>query len=111
MIIWNGLGILVPIIGAIAFFIGALVAHAMGIRAPADASVYAVAEILAGGAIGYLAHHIESLPGEKYIEKSTGREFSVGHSAGSLFFVPTRHWAFIVPAIGLILLVRPLLNI
>jgi len=110
MIIWSGLGVLVPITAAVAFFIAAVVAHTMGLKAPADASVYAIAEILAGGVIGYVAHRIESQPAEQFVEKSTGREFTAGHSAGSLFLIPTRYWAFIVPALGLLLLVEPMLR-
>lgn len=109
MVIWSGWGIVVPIVGCIAFFVAAFLVRIGQLPAATASTIYAVAEILAGGLIGYIALRIESQPGETYVEKKTGREFSVGNDAGSLFFVPTRYWAYIVPALGLVLLVYPFL--
>ncbi len=58
---------------------------------------------LAGGAIYLTARWQESKPGREFIDAKTNEHFTVRPSAGSFFFVPTRHWAFIVPLLGFIL--------
>lgn len=102
MIIWSGRGIFVVLFALLAVFAAAAVVDLTHIRPPYLGIVYSVAELLAGVAIWYFARRIESRPGRVLIDNATGREFTLRRSAGTLFFVPTRYWAFIVPGLSLL---------
>ncbi len=97
MIIWHGKGILVLVFSAFAFFVAALIVKLMNLQPPYIAVAYGVTEIPAGAAIWMFARRIESGPDRVFIDKASGQEISVRPSAGSLFFIPTRYWAFVLP--------------
>jgi hypothetical protein len=104
IIIWRGWGLVVLPVAFVAFSIGVGVIEGTHI-APGVLSglVCVVAGALAGLAIWAIAHHIESEPGRVFIEQATGRQVVFKRSAGSLFFIPTRYWAFIVVGLGVLI--------
>lgn len=100
IMIWSGWGIQVPLYVVLFFFV------AMGVTTPlhlpenlASAVAFGLSGALAGGAIYFTARWIESKPGRVLIDAATQQQFEVKPSAGSFFFIPTRFWAFIAPAL------------
>lgn len=106
-IIWRGWGLIVPLIAAVAFFGAAIVTASTRLQPPLSGITFAAAEILGGIVIWLIASRIENETGPTYVEKLSGREITIQRSAGSLFFVPTRYWAFVLAAFGLFLLFVP----
>lgn len=103
MIIWSGWGILVVMFAAIGFFLGV----GIGAAIPAEENIqmaagFLIAGLLSGGATMVFARSRENKPGRTFIDEQTGQRIEVRPSAGSLFFIPTRYWAFILPGIGLL---------
>jgi hypothetical protein len=110
IVVWRGYGILVLVVAAVAVFIAAAIVDVAHLKPPFIAIVYTVAEIVAGAGIWYFAKWREAKPGRVLIDKATGREFTVKPTAGHLFFIPTRYWAFIIPGLVLVLDVSVLLK-
>jgi len=104
-LIWRGWGILVPVFVVLGFVVGVGFSSLVpGAHSPYAMPVsYAVAGLVAGVGIWFTARAIEARPGRVLVDKATGREFKVGANAGSLFFIPTRYWAFVALGLGLIL--------
>ena len=102
IIIWRGYGILVLAAGAAALFLGAVLVGVTKLQPPLVGVAYVALMGLAGVALWLFAQRIESEPARVLIDKATGREVRVGRSAGSFFFVPTRYWAFILPALAVV---------
>lgn len=104
MIVWSGWGFLVAIFAVIGFFIGIPVS---GLISQDSNIASAIAIILAGLVAGLgsflLARQIEKGEGRAYIDEATQQRIVVRPSAGSLFFVPTRYWAYIAPVAGIAL--------
>jgi hypothetical protein len=98
MIVWRGYGILIILIAGAAFMVGALLIQLTGLKPPFAGAILTAMGGLAGVGIFLFAQRIESRPGRILVDKATGREVELKHDAGSLFFVPTRYWAYIVPA-------------
>ena len=111
IIIWRGWGILVPVFAFLGFLIGTGISSQVvrGDKHMADAVMFAVGGVTAGVGIWLAASRLESRPGRVLIDKASGREFKVGASAGSLFFIPTRYWALIVPGLSLLAAASPYL--
>lgn len=103
MIIWSGWGITVPIVAAVAFLVVVTIAEALGVDGSAVS--IGVAGVIAGVGIFFLARAIESREGRVFIDEATQERVEVRPSAGSLFFVPTRYWAFIMPVVAVALAV------
>ena len=102
-IIWRGWGIIVPGLIFAAFVLEVMLEGVVGRQIfhtyrGLDAAVVGVT---AGLAIWFIARAIENRPGRIFIDKASGREIKVGANAGSLFFIPTRYWAFITAGLGL----------
>lgn len=111
IIVWKGWGIVVLPIAAVAVFLALSIVHALGASSPAVVGLVDVAVSgLAALAIWLLVNHIEGEPGRTFIDKATGHEFEVRNSAGSLFFIPTRYWAYIVVAAGVFAAVQATLH-
>jgi hypothetical protein len=107
IVIWRGWGILVIPIAALAFFLATAIKQEAGIQSPAlSGVVYVLSSGLAALGIWLFAQKIESQPGRVLIDKNTGREFEVRKNAGSLFFIPTRYWSYIVVAIGALVAIQ-----
>jgi hypothetical protein len=109
IIIWRGWGILVPVMVIAAF----LVAMGLGVAIPGNSPAESMAMIpitgaLAGLGIWLFHQQMDKRPKRVFVDEATGQRIAVGADAGSFFFIPTRFWAFIVPALGLIGLVMAL---
>jgi hypothetical protein len=110
IIVWRGWGIVVVPIAFVAFALAVAVVEQAHIGPGAISGlVFVAASGLGALGIWLIAHRIESEPGRVFIEKQTGREIVVRRSAGSLFFIPTRYWSFIVVGIGVVAAIQPLL--
>jgi hypothetical protein len=112
IVIWRGWGFIVLLFGFAAAALAAGIIQRGGIRsAPTVAIIDMGASALAAFAIWAFTYRIDSQPGRVLIDKKTGREFTVRPSAGSLFFIKTRHWPYITLAIGVIFALRRMFNI
>lgn len=101
IVVWRGWGIAVLFIGFAAMFLAVGLVSGTGVNNPAAVGlIYVASSALAALAIWLLANHLEGGEAQVFIEKSTGREIQVKGDAGSLFFVPTRYWAYIIVAVG-----------
>ena len=106
LIIWRGWGILVLPIAAAAFFAAMALADFMmslGVsRYVADPIAFTTASAAAGAGIWFLAKALTGRNKRTLVDPATGQQFVYGSSAGSLFFIPTRYWAFIILAVGIL---------
>lgn len=100
IVVWKGRGYIVALAAIVAVAIGALLIDATKLTPPWTGLVHTATQSLAGLAIWFLVRKFESEPGRVLISKKTGREFTVRRGAGSFFFIRTRHWAYILPALG-----------
>ena len=112
IIIWRGWGFIVLLFGFPAAALAAIMIERGGIHSASLSGLIDVA-CAAAAALGLwlFVHRNESQPGRVFIDKKTGREFEVGRSAGSLFFIKTRHWPFIIVAVGVIFAIQRVLNL
>lgn len=102
MIIWSGWGVLVVVFALAGLFIGYPVAEML----PVDKVTQSAIGFALTGAIGGLGcflfdRYMRSRPGRVFIDEQSGQRIKVGANAGSLFFIPVRFWAFILPVIGI----------
>jgi membrane protein YqaA with SNARE-associated domain len=98
MIIWRGLGILVPFVaGGILMLTLYLVDLAM--KNPEYSKWHywpkAVSGILAAAAIWYLGRYLNSRPGKVVVEKDTGQEIEI-RKVHDVFFVKFEYWGVII---------------
>ena len=100
IVIWRGYGILVLVAAIVALFVSVMIVGGAKLHEPLAGVVHTAAMGLAGVALWLFARNIESQPGRVLIDKATGREVTLRRSAGSLFFVPTRYWAYILPGLA-----------
>ncbi len=104
MLIWRGPGILAGIIMAVAIFGAYAGALEVAPGAPLiDAGAAAAGGVIGGLAIWFLAKALEGGTPRVLVDKATGQEVTVKGDAGSLFFIPTKYWAFITVVGGLAL--------
>lgn len=104
MIIWSGWGFLV----AIFFLVGCLVGLPVGALFPTDPDASAAATLIVGGLVAglcsfFFARKIEGGEGRAFIDEATQQRIVVKRSAGSLFFIPTRYWAYVAPVLAIAL--------
>ena len=111
MIVWSGWGIGVVLIAAVGAFVGISAADAfagnLGLAyGPAQSAGMALGGLLAASGIHFFAKWRES-SGEPrvFVDEATGERVEVRPSAGSLFFIPTRFWTWIVLALAAVLAV------
>jgi hypothetical protein len=107
IIVWRGLGILVPLFGVIAFVLTAGISEALRSQLGVPENIgnavgFALTGVFAGGGLFVIASKIESKPGRVLIDAATNRQFTIRPNAGSFFFVPTKIWSYIVGMLGLI---------
>lgn len=103
MIIWSGWGILVPLYVVVAFGLSIVGVSAIGLAEGWEAAVgFTVAGLLAGVAIFFTARALDAREGRVLLDEKTGQRVLLKPSAGSFFFIPTRFWAFIAPAVGVL---------
>jgi membrane protein YqaA with SNARE-associated domain len=104
MIIWRGLGILVPIIvGILSVFTAYVVNIAMKNE---DYSKWhywpkALGAILAAVAVWFLGRYLNSRPGIVVVEKDTGKEI-VLRKTHDLFYLKFEYWCFVLLAFSVI---------
>jgi hypothetical protein len=107
MIIWSGLGFLVPLIA-----FGFLLATQVALNALNGAGFYEshgwakfLALTVAGIVVWLLGTYLHGRPAKTLVEKDTGKEV-VFRKQHSLFFVPMRWWGLILPVAGLIFILK-----
>lgn len=106
MIIWSGWGFLV----AIFFLVGCLIGVPVGGLVSTDSDVSAAVMILVGGLVAglasfFFARKMEGGEGRAFIDEATGQRIVVRRTAGSLFFIPVRYWAYVAPVLAIALAV------
>lgn len=104
ILIWSGWGILVLVF----FIIGGLIGIPLGSLFPQDGDIGVAVMMITGGLVAglgsfFLARKIESGEARAFIDEKTGQRIVVRKSAGSLFFIPTRYWAYVAPVLGIAL--------
>lgn len=110
IIVWRGWGILVLPIAFACFIVGTIIGaglHGLGLALNwAQALGSLIGTAVGAGGIWIIAQMItNSRPPRRFTDQQTGQEIVVRANAGSLFFIPTRFWAFIVLALGLLMTV------
>ncbi len=107
LLIWRTWGILVIPILVVAFVLGAFlggVFESAGLSGHVGLRLgYAIATLASAAAIWFMAKAIAGRPTRRLIDQATGREVLIRRDAGSLFFINTKYWAFIVLALGLLM--------
>ena len=103
MIIWSGWGILVLVFAVVGLFIGMPIGTAI---AADENTAMAISIISAGLVMGLgsflFARQMEKGTGRVFIDEQTGQRVVMGRSAGSLFFVPVRYWAYVGPVLAIV---------
>ncbi len=104
MIVWSGWGFLVAVFFVLGFAIGVPV----GSLISPDPNTAMGASVVIGGLLAglgsfLLARQIEKGEGRVFIDEATQQRIVVRKHAGSLFFIPTRYWAYVAPILGIAL--------
>jgi len=101
MIIWSGMGKVVPFIGIVCMFLFVWLGMSMGGGGNGGAAGGAVVAGLVAG----LLVHLVAKGAEKQAAalEAAGQPVPDQNQAGSFFFIPTRTWAFLLPVAGIIL--------
>ena len=106
ILIWRGWGIIVVPIVFIAFFAAIFLSEALiplGLTERWSQMIsLVVASVAAAAAIWFSAKAIAGRPTKRLVDPESGQQYLITRDAGSLFFIPTRFWAFIVIALGLL---------
>lgn len=107
IIIWRGWGILVVPLTAVSLLAGIGVDLAFRHFGLAEHIAIGLgmiaAAVTAGLSIWFSAKALSRGPQRRLVDEETGQRFVVKRSAGSLFFIPMRFWAFILAVPGLML--------
>jgi len=101
MIIWSGLGVLVPVIAGICLFLMNAIVGSTAFNSQGWPKT--VALLVAAGIVSLVGYKIQQQPGRVVIDKATGREVMLKRRH-SVFFVPVLYWGPILAVIGIILL-------
>lgn len=111
MIIWSGWGILVLVFAVVGLLIGIPLSSA--ITSDPDMGM-AISIICAGLTMGLgsflFARQMEKGTGRVFIDEQTGQRVVMGRSAGSLFFVPVRYWAYAGPVLAIVFAALLMMN-
>ena len=111
MIIWSGWGILVLVFAIVGLVIGVPLGTAI---TPDPDMAMAISIICAGLTMGLgsflFARQMEKGTGRVFIDEQTGQRVVVGRSAGSLFFVPVRYWAYAGPVLAIVFAALLMMN-
>jgi hypothetical protein len=95
------------LVAAVGFFLAAFITDMLGLKPPLIGFTYVLIQAAVGAGIWFFAKTIEDRPGQVLIDKTTGHEITIRPNAGSLFFIPTRYWAFIIPGLSAMILLLP----
>lgn len=99
MLIWSGWGIIVVVfvaLGLLATFGAADVLQQWLPYGPAGSLGFLIGGVAAALSIHLVASWRERGQARALIDEATGERIEVHPSAGSLFFIPTRFWSWIV---------------
>jgi len=102
MLVWSGWGIMVVVFVAIGLLVtfGAADALVQFLPyGPAQSAGMLIGGLLATSGIYLFARWREQGEGRTLVDQATGERIEVRPSAGSLFFIPTRFWTWIVLAL------------
>lgn len=104
ILIWSGWGILVLVF----FIVGGLIGIPLAGLFPQEGDIGPAVMFITGGLVAglgsfFLARKIESGEARAFIDEKTGQRIVVRRNAGSLFFIPTRYWAYAAPIVGIAL--------
>ncbi|PWT73075.1 MAG: hypothetical protein C5B59_14140 [Bacteroidetes bacterium] len=103
MVIWKGYGILALVI---AIAIGALTSYAFSKIGSTEDLGAAVGALISAIVIWVVGNKLNSpAKARTMVDKQTGQEVTVKPNH-SLFFIKMQYWAFIIGAIGLVLLIK-----
>ena len=106
MIIWSGWGFLVAVFFVIGFAVGIPVGTMVSSDPDTAMGVsFVIGGLLAGLGSFLFARQIEKGEGRAFIDEATQQRIVVRKHAGSLFFIPTRIWAYVAPVLGIVLAV------
>jgi ABC-type uncharacterized transport system permease subunit len=106
MIIWSGWGFLVAVFYVVGFLIGIPVGSMISDDPNVATGVSFVCAGLVAGLGSFLfARQVEKGEGRAFIDEATQQRIVVRKHAGSLFFIPTRYWAYVAPVLGIALAV------
>jgi hypothetical protein len=102
MLVWRGAGIFAAIIMVVTIF----GAHWGAQQAAPGARLIDAGAVGAGGLVGglviwFMAKALESGPARVLVDRATSQEVTIKPDAGSLFFIPTKYWAFFSVLAGL----------
>ena len=106
LMIWRGLGFLVPII----FFIGVLLTQSIAAAIwgnsvlDRDNLLMAISCFVAAIICYLIGSLFDRKKPKVYIDKETGQEFVV-KKTHSFFFIPLKTWGFILPIIAIVLFI------
>lgn len=105
MIVWSGWGIMVVVIAAIGLVVGVgasdTFSQNFGLAyGPSQSAGIVIGGLLAASGIFLFSRWRESGEARVFIDEATGQRVELRPSAGSLFFIPTRFWTWIVLAIA-----------
>ena len=111
MIIWSGWGILVLVFAVVGLFIGIPLGSVITHDPDMAMAVSVVCAGLTMGLGSFLfARQMEKGTGRVFIDEQTGQRVVVGRSAGSLFFVPVRYWAYAGPVLAIVFAALLMMN-
>ena len=99
MLVWSGWGIIVVVFiaaGLMATFGAADALEQWLPYGPAGSLAALIGGLLSASGIHLFARWREQGEGRSLIDEATGQRIEVRPSAGSLFFIPTRFWTWIV---------------
>jgi hypothetical protein len=65
-----------------------------------------VGGLISGLGAFLLARRIEGGEGRVLIDEATGQRIVIRPRAGSLFFIPTRYWAYVMPVLAIAVAAR-----
>lgn len=106
MIIWSGLGFLIPIIGFGCLLLGEAVTESLF----QDTSYYQnhgwpklAGLLIAAALVHLLGTALDRRPGRTMIDKATGQEVTL-RGSHSLFFIPMKYWSYVFGALGVLFL-------
>jgi hypothetical protein len=98
--VWSGLGFIVPIAGVVVLLLSGFITTNLNLAQPWSTALGVVITGIASTLLWIFTHNVESEIDNVFIEKATGREIVVRRSAGSFFFIPTRYWVYLMPALA-----------
>lgn len=105
IVVWSGLGFLVPLIAAVALVAAVLVAGAFGkASGPTFGVAYAVFGGLAALVIWRLGRRLKGVGSRALVDEKTGERI-VLRRRDTFFFISMEYWAIVVAVLALVLAV------